>query len=311
MRKILLFSTKIVISAVLLFLALRKTNFSDVVARLDIGSIGWIALAILIAFLQIAFGALRWRTIAAKCGTRLTSAQALRFNLIGSFFNQALPSSIGGDAIRIWLVRRSSNGWRKAAYSVFIDRAIGSIALAIFVVGTLPWSYQLIGDVNGRYALLLVDFVALAGGAVFLLVGRLRWAWLSKPQTKDVYACSTIANRLIFSWPRGLMILALSLLIHFLSAVVAWSVARSIEAPVSFFQLLELVPPVILITMIPISIAGWGVREATMGLAFGYAGLMVSDGVNVSLLFGVVTFFVGALGGLVWVLTSEKSAVAD
>jgi len=39
-----------------------------------------------------------------------------------------------------------------------------------------------------------------------------------------------------------------------------------------------------LITMLPISIAGWGVREATMGLAFGYAGLMASEGVNVSLL---------------------------
>ena len=43
-----------------------------------------------------------------------------------------------------------------------------------------------------------------------------------------------------------------------------------------------------LITMLPISIAGWGVREATMGLAFGYAGLMTNEGVNVSLLFGAV-----------------------
>ena len=48
--------------------------------------------------------------------------------------------------------------------------------------------------------------------------------------------------------------------------------------------------------MIPIPIAGWGVREATMGLAFGYAGLMISEGVNVSLLFGAVYFFVGILG---------------
>lgn len=59
---------------------------------------------------------------------------------------------------------------------------------------------------------------------------------------------------------------------------------------------LQLIPPVLLITMIPIPIAGWGVREATMGLAFGYAGLMVSEGVNVSLLFGAVYFFVGILG---------------
>jgi uncharacterized membrane protein YbhN (UPF0104 family) len=218
-------------------------------------------------------------------------------------------SSIGGDAVRIWLLQRTSVGWRKATHSVFIDRAIGMIGLAIIVVATLPWSYYLIGDTRGRYALLFIDFVALAGGATFLILGRLPWTWLAtRWQTKDIFACSVIANRLIFGSARGLTIVALSLFIHFLSAAVAWSVVRSIAAPVSFLQLFELIPPVILITMVPISIAGWGVREATMGLAFGYAGLMVSEGVNVSLLFGAVTFLVGTLGGLVWIFSPEKSA---
>ena len=52
-----------------------------------------------------------------------------------------------------------------------------------------------------------------------------------------------------------------------------------------------------LITMVPISIAGWGVREATMGLAFGYAGLPANEGVNMSLLFGAVSFIVGCVAG--------------
>jgi hypothetical protein len=57
-----------------------------------------------------------------------------------------------------------------------------------------------------------------------------------------------------------------------------------------------------------ILIAGWGVRETTMGLAFGYAGLATSEGVNVSLLFGATYFIVGALGGLVWIFSAEKAA---
>jgi hypothetical protein len=60
--------------------------------------------------------------------------------------------------------------------------------------------------------------------------------------------------------------------------------------------------------MLPISIAGWGVREATMGLAFGYAGLVANEGVKVSLLFGAVSFVVGAFGGLVWIFSPEKRA---
>jgi len=63
-----------------------------------------------------------------------------------------------------------------------------------------------------------------------------------------------------------------------------------------------------LITMLPISIAGWGVREATMGSAFGYAGLMTSEGVNISLLYDAVSFIVGAIGGLVWVFSAENAA---
>jgi hypothetical protein len=69
-----------------------------------------------------------------------------------------------------------------------------------------------------------------------------------------------------------------------------------------------LIPPIMLITMMPISIAGWGVREATMMVAFGYAGLAQTDGTVVSILFGAVYFIVGAAGGLVWILSAEKAA---
>jgi hypothetical protein len=112
----------------------------------------------------------------------------------------------------------------------------------------------------------------------------------------------------IFSRKRGPKVAILSVLVHILAVVIAWCVARSIAAPVLFDQVLQLVPPVMLITMVPISIAGWGVREASMGLAFGYAGLATSEGVNVSLLFGAIYFIVGAFGGLVWIFSGEKAA---
>jgi hypothetical protein len=97
-------------------------------------------------------------------------------------------------------------------------------------------------------------------------------------------------------------------LVHVLTVVIAWCVVQSIAAPVMFGQVFQLVPPVTLITMLPISIAGWGVREASMGLAFGYAGLMPNEGVNVSLLIGAVSFLVGIFGGLVWIFSPEKAA---
>src|ERR1700716_518760 len=146
MRRILLSTTKILISAALLYLALRKVNLSDLAARINFASLGWIGMAIAVTFLQIFVGVLRWREISTECGAPLPTTQAMRFNLIGTFFNQTLPSSIGGDAVRLWLVARGGAGWRAATYSIFVDRAIGLIALAVILVASLSWRYRLISD---------------------------------------------------------------------------------------------------------------------------------------------------------------------
>jgi glycosyltransferase 2 family protein len=309
MRRILSSAIKILVSAALLYLALRKVNFADLAARLDLTSAAWLALAVAITFLQIFVGVLRWRIVSAECGAPLPLRQAMRYNVIGTFFNQTLPSSIGGDAVRLWLVARNGAGWRAATYSIFVDRAVGLIALAVIIVASLPWSAHLISDAYGRSALILIDFAALAGGAGFLVLGMLPWPFLKRWwATHHIHACAVIANRVIFSRRNEPTIAILSFLVHFLAVVIAWCVVQSIAAPVGFDQTFLLIPPVMLITMLPISIAGWGVREATMGLAFGYAGLVTNEGVNISLLYGAVSFVVGAFGGLVWILSAEKAA---
>ncbi len=309
MRQFLLVTIKILISGALLYLALRGVNVSAILTRVNQISLGWILVAIVVTLVQILLGALRWREISVLCAAPLTAAQALRFNMIGSFFNQTLPSSIGGDAVRLWLVNRTGAGWRAATYSVLVDRAIGLVALAILIVGSLPWSYQLISDAHGRAALSLIDFGALAAGLAFLAFGRLSWTWLTAwLPTKHIHACAVIANKVIFNRRSGPKLAVLSLAVHVLAIVIAWAVVRSIAAPATFAEVFLLIPPIMLITMLPISIAGWGVRETAMMVAFGYAGLPAADGLVVSLLFGAVSFAVGAIGGLVWVLSAEKAA---
>jgi glycosyltransferase 2 family protein len=60
---------------------------------------------------------------------------------------------------------------------------------------------------------------------------------------------------------------------------------------------------VVLISSMPISIAGWGVRESSMIIAFAYAGLSQSDGLSVSILFGALSFVVGVVGGIFWIVS--------
>lgn len=309
MRKLTILAIKFVLSAGLLYLALTKVDFPGLWARMNAQSLKWLVLSMAVLLLQLFVGALRWREVSNHCGAPLTVKQATRFTVIGAFFNQTLPSSIGGDAVRLLLLSRTGVGWRSAAYSVFVDRALGLIALAVIVVASLPWSYQLITNPNGRVTLTLIDLVALGAGLGFLGFGKLAWKRLKTWRVANhIHACSVIANRILFDGRIGPRITVLSFTVHLLTIAAAWCVAQSISVPVSFLDLLLLLLPVLLITMLPVSIAGWGVRETAMMVAFGYAGLSQSAGVDVSLLFGAVTFVIGAAGGIMWVCSSEKPA---
>src|ERR1700743_982455 len=112
MRQFLLSAAKILVSAALLYLALRKIDLLALFSRINNpGSLLWIALAVGVSFFQIFVGVLRWREISAEWRAPLMLRQAMRYNVIGTFFNKTLPSAIGGDAVRLWLVARAGAGW--------------------------------------------------------------------------------------------------------------------------------------------------------------------------------------------------------
>jgi len=210
--------------------------------------------------------------------------------------------------MRIWLLGKHGN-WRVASYSVLLDRMIGVVALATVVVICLPWTFGLVKDPVGRVALLVIGLGSIGGWLVFLTLGWQRLHVLQRwSPTRHLAASATVATEILRS-PRAMgPIFAPSLLIHLLTATAAWCVARSVNADLSLANALFLVLPVVLISVIPISIAGWGVREGAMVAAFAYAGLPQSDGLLVSFLLGISYLVVGVLGGLVWVFKSEPPA---
>src|SRR4029079_8442911 len=104
----------------------------------------------------------------------------------------------------------------------------------------------------------------------------------------------------------SIQIVALSLIIHAMTAAIAWSAGRAVASPLGYVDAFLLVLPVILISTVPISIAGWGVRESALVLAFSYAGLAEVDGLLVSVLLGAVMLAVGVVGGLTWMASPDN-----
>jgi uncharacterized membrane protein YbhN (UPF0104 family) len=306
MRKALSLLIKAAVSALLLYFALTAINIGAVKDRLNNVHPGWLVLGLMVLLLQLVVQAVRWRRLVIRCGADLAPLRAFRFTMIAAFFNQTLPSSVGGDAIRIWLVGRPDN-WRAAAYSVFLDRVVGVLALAVLVVGCLPWSLALVRDPVGRAALLAIGLGCIAAGLIFVALASPRLRILQRWSLTRHLAASAAITLAILRSPGALaVIFGLSLVIHLLTALAAWCAARAIDANLPLLYAVYLVLPVVLIAVIPVSIAGWGVREGAMIAAFTYAGLSQSDGLLVSLLYGAGNLVLGVAGGLVWIATSER-----
>lgn len=307
MRKFLLLCAKAGLSFLLLYFALRTVDWGSVGTRLGQANGYWLSAIVGILLVQVFVAAVRWREIVDRCGATVSLGDAARFSLIGSFFNQTLPSTVGGDAARIILLGRQIGGWRAATYSVLIDRVAGVTALALLVVVCLPWSLVLVRQPIGQLALVLVGFGSIGACAVFLAIGRLKWTWLERWWSlRHLVEASKAGGNIAGSLRSGGAVLGLSIAIHLMSVAAAWAAAKALAAPISFGDTLFLVPPVILIATIPISIAGWGVRENALIVAFAYAGLPEADGLMISILFGAGLFVVGAIGGLLWILPGKE-----
>src|SRR6516225_6038310 len=302
MRRMLSLLAKAAISILLLYFSLHSIDLGALGARLSRLESGWFVLALFLLIVQVMLLAARWRKIGAACGANLPFILALQISFIATFFNQVLPSTVGGDGMRIWLFAREGAGWASAAYSVLIDRIAGVFLLALIVIACLPVTFSLIHDPIARAVLLAIGVGVIAGTLVFVLIGQRFGQWFDRWMlTRHLAAASRITAALCSSHRSAAIVFACSVTIHLITVAAAWCCAKAVASPVSFAQILFLMPPVLLVATLPVSIAGWGVRESSLMFAFAYAGLAQNDGLAISILFGAASFIVGLVGGIVWI----------
>ena len=131
-------AAKTVVTLLLLALLFHKVDYAATLRHLrDITPLtAVISLVVLNA--GIALATARWRIILQSMGRAFTNWNLFRLNLVGQFFNQALPSTVGGDGMRIWLLYRNRCSFAEAINSVLIDRVTGFAVLGIMSLYGLP-----------------------------------------------------------------------------------------------------------------------------------------------------------------------------
>ena len=121
---------------------------------------------------------------------------------------------------------------------------------------------------------------------------------------------STGLNDLILQLRLGLPVFGLSIFGHLLMVAASFVLAQDLGLSVTFVDCLVLVPGVMLLAAAPISIAGWGVREAVMVAAMSLLGVPDDGSTSLSLVFGALIAGIGLVGGILWLANPDRR-VAD
>lgn len=269
--------------------------------------------AVLLIFTQITLGTLRWRLVLAalsQTGRHVLSAlEALKLYYISVFFNCCLPGTVGGDVVRVWLAKSDRIPLSTSIHSVIIDRLIALVALAILVAITLPWLGAAAGfGVNTLYLLpLMIAAIAAAWWC-------LKHAELALAPYQHIRPARWLSHfvqclRMLFSYPAtSIVSLLYAILSHLSFCLCAYVLARSLAIDITLWQCITLIPLVMLVTTLPISIGGWGVREASMVGMLGLIGVPQAAALMVSLEIGALAILTSLPAALLWLAFRRKAS---
>jgi uncharacterized membrane protein YbhN (UPF0104 family) len=284
----------------LLALLWQVADGRAVLARLSGVDLRWLLAALVAANLQTVLSALRWRLTAARLGQHLPVSEAVGEYYLAQLVNQTLPGGVLGDAARAVRARRQSLA--VSAQAVVIERFAGQAALlAVTLAGfavalASPGTLALPTDA----AEVLLVVAGLGGAAVVVLLALMRfWPRVGRTLWQSVRV-AVLARGV---WRRqvalGLAIVGCNLLAFAFCARATGSVLPP-EAVVT------LVPLVLTAMVVPLSVAGWGLREGAAAALLPLAGLTPDAAVAASLAFGGV-ILAGSLPGAVVPLMRRRA----
>ncbi|MDX1975760.1 MAG: lysylphosphatidylglycerol synthase transmembrane domain-containing protein [Rickettsiales bacterium] len=294
----------------LVFQAIDLDHLIDIVRTQDQS---FLVEASFFLLIQILLGAMRWHMIVraiSEAGSKLLSfAQALRLYYISVFFNCCLPGTVGGDVIRVWLAKAHQLSLSQSIHSVIIDRVIALVALIVLVCATLPLLAGLMGFTVWPLWL-AVAFLFLLGVWVLYNAHRLfmplsGWAavrWL-------LYFLDSL--KLLLKKPAmSLSSLLYALIAHVSYCLCCVMLAKSMHVELSILDSITLLPPVLLITILPIAIGGWGLREVGMIGMLALADIPKAQAALLGIEIGLLNIVMTLPAGIMWLVSGKHNYTA-
>jgi len=246
--------------ALLVWLALT-IDWQQMLKLLLQANLGWLAVAVLGIILSMLISVSKWHLLLLAQHIELKWRELWHAYWAGLFFNNFLPSSIGGDALRIIWVSKSSRDTAGATASVVVERILATIAIVIVGLCGAYWT----GKLDTRALLLFSGLLALCVILLgFILYGKLPAAFINKPGRLGQFWQGIIRHGSRIQRSKANMSMVLGLSIAFQVSVVGvnYAIFQALGInSLSWWDLLFVIPITSVAAMLPIGINGYGVRE--------------------------------------------------
>ncbi|MAZ44980.1 MAG: hypothetical protein CMF48_07395 [Legionellales bacterium] len=237
----------------------------------------------------------RWQAATAFVGETITFNLGFRLVYIGYLFNQLLPSSFGGDVIRTWAMRKEGYTWPVSLGSVLLDRIVGLFTLTGLYVLLYPLirHWLLLSALDWVWGVLALSWL----GLITVVMTR---SWWRKWVTGIAQGRLDWLHKLELPGTQLFLALTCGCVVHFGIGLSFYILASGLSIPLPLITALVLFPLINLITMVPLSFAGWGVREGVMMFALPHIGILPEQAFALSVSYGVVLTISALPGVLVW-----------
>lgn len=309
---------KIGVSAALLGLLFARVDVATLWATARRASRPWLAAALGVYFLTVLASTWRWRLLLTAQRVHLRKRFLLGSYLVAGFFNNFLPSNIGGDVVRVTDTARSFQSKTRATTVILVDRAIGLIGLVLVAAcgatiaaaarreDALPiWPPWLWGA-------FIVAFTAVAPAVLAPeRIGHLlRPLAVLSPQWVGERIVTLTETLTGFRQHPTALVLCFTGAIAVQLLLVAYysTVATALELNVTIWDLAVIVPVTFLVQMVPVSLNGFGVREAAFSYYFTRIGLSIESALLLSLVGAALMLAFSLTGAIVYIARGRSQS---
>ena len=269
----------------------------------------WTACGLMVV--ALAFNAWRWWVVMQSIAQPISLRAAFVATFESVFFQQVVPAGIGGDISRGVRAYDAGVSTQGAFIGVVIDRGVALLFVAATIVAGAAIAQSPLTGARAFSALFLTSTGILAGAACAVLIGAWRAPrWLASRGAPAVGLLRAFSQCMrtpgFLSWVSLLLVCS-----NVASIASFFFCARALGVHMAAWEAAIVVQGMVLVSVLPISVGGWGLRESAAVVLFAPLGVDAAHSMAVSVLFGLVLTVLGGFGAIIWMTSAYRRILSS